>query len=110
MRFDSYGTMRAAVRAGIGAHMLWRDDVRDDPDLVELPTASPTPLPSLWVLTLDELKSNSRVRVASSVGSQLPGPTVWMFGLPKASIESSPTNAISKCGVSPGSAVVIPMP
>ncbi len=62
MRFDHYFTIRAAVRAGIGAHMLWEGELERDPSLLALPTPAPPPRPSLWVLTLDELKSNSRVR------------------------------------------------
>lgn len=62
MRFDSYSMIRAAVRAGLGAHLLWCGEVRLDPDLVELPTPIPQPSPSLWVLTLAELRTASRVR------------------------------------------------
>ena len=62
MRFDSYGTIRAAVRAGLGAHLLWRGELSRHPDLVELSSGISLPSPSLWVLTLEELKTNSRVR------------------------------------------------
>jgi len=43
LRFDHYFTIRAAVRAGIGAHMLWAGELDRDPSLVALPTPVPPP-------------------------------------------------------------------
>ncbi|MBX2801507.1 MAG: LysR family transcriptional regulator [Myxococcales bacterium] len=62
LRLDGYTGIRAAVRAGIGAHLLWQQDVHADPELMELPLDAPAATQSLWVLTLAELKANSRVR------------------------------------------------
>ena len=62
LRFDSYGGVRSAVRAGIGASLLWQEDVHADPALVELPTTTFSVAQGLWALTLQELKANSRVR------------------------------------------------
>ena len=62
MRFDSYPTIRTALRAGIGIHLLACIDGERDPELVELGKDLPRMKRTLWVLTLPELRTNSRVR------------------------------------------------
>jgi len=61
MRFNSYAVMREAVRSGVGVHYLPMFDARRFPELVSL-GPSPRPTRSLWALTLQDLRSNSRVR------------------------------------------------
>jgi DNA-binding transcriptional LysR family regulator len=60
MGFDSYQVMRRAVVAGIGVHFLPRFDA-ERLDLIALGD-EPPPTRSLWMLTIPELRTNSRAR------------------------------------------------
>lgn len=61
IRFDVYATTRAAVRAGVGASFLPVAEAALDPNLVRIgPLEDITR--DLWVLTLAELRTSTRVR------------------------------------------------
>ena len=62
MGFDSYAVMRHAVCSGLGVHFLPRFDAERFDQLVWLGPERDPPTRSLWLLTLPELRSNSRVR------------------------------------------------
>lgn len=62
MRFDTYPVLRTAVRAGVGAHMMFCMDGDADTDLIRVEAELPMTKMMLWVLTLPELTTNSRVR------------------------------------------------
>ena len=61
-RFDSYTVLRAAGSSGVGVHIMPCLDGDADADLVTVGPAQPEAARGLWVLTLPELRTNSRVR------------------------------------------------
>ncbi|MFT5455708.1 MAG: DNA-binding transcriptional LysR family regulator [Myxococcota bacterium] len=61
MRLDSGNSIREAIRAGIGVQLLATYDGDADPDLVRI-GAVQDDAHGLWLLTLPELRSTSRVR------------------------------------------------
>lgn len=62
MEFESYAILRASLSAGVGVHFLPCFDGENDSDLVALGPRLSDESRALWVLTLPELRSNSRVR------------------------------------------------
>lgn len=63
VRIDTNMTMlRELVRAGVGAHFLARFEGDSDPTLVRLRDGDPKFNRGLWLLTLNELRTTSRVR------------------------------------------------
>jgi DNA-binding transcriptional LysR family regulator len=61
MRLDSATSIREAIRAGIGIQLLATYDGDTDPDLVRVGPLQDDPF-GLWLLTLPELRTTSRVR------------------------------------------------
>ena len=61
LRYDSYAAVRASVRAGLGVHALPRFEAERDPTLVCVDPGFEIGR-DLWVLTLAELRTNTRVR------------------------------------------------
>ncbi|MEM9729352.1 MAG: LysR family transcriptional regulator [Myxococcota bacterium] len=63
MRYDSYPVLRRAVIEGVGVHFLPCVDGDREESLVRIPGgALPEEGRALWVLTLPDLRTNSRVR------------------------------------------------
>lgn len=62
LRSDDYAVRRRALSAGIGAHFLPCFDGDADPDLVRIGARLTEEARDLWVLTLPELRNNSRIR------------------------------------------------
>lgn len=62
LRGNGYEVARSAVSAGIGVCVLPRLDADRDASLVRLPGVGTAHRVELWVLTLPELRSNSRVQ------------------------------------------------
>jgi DNA-binding transcriptional LysR family regulator len=62
MRTDHYSVTRKAVSAGIGIYFLACFDGDADPDLVRLGARLTGEARDLWVLTLPDLRHNSRIR------------------------------------------------
>ena len=61
MRSDDYAVRRRAVFAGIGVHFLHCFDGDAHPELVRIGARLSSEARDLWVLTLPELRNNSRV-------------------------------------------------
>ncbi|MCB9601762.1 MAG: LysR family transcriptional regulator [Sandaracinus sp.] len=62
LRHDAYAVMRAALRDGVGAHMLPTLEAERDPIFVPIAPDLPPITRDLWALTLPELATSSRVR------------------------------------------------
>jgi DNA-binding transcriptional LysR family regulator len=62
LRSDDFAVRRRALSAGIGVHFLPCFDGDADPGLVRLGVRLTDEARSLWVLTLPELRNNSRIR------------------------------------------------
>lgn len=62
MRTDDYPVIRASVARGLGVHFLPCFDGDADPDLICVGPRPPEFTRALWLLTLPDLRTNSRVR------------------------------------------------
>lgn len=62
LRFDAFPTLRAALLAGVGAAFFPVAEANRNPDLVQIPVRHEPFDRDLWVLTLPELRTNSKVR------------------------------------------------
>lgn len=62
MRTDDYAVTRKAISAGVGVYFLACFDGGADPDLVSLGARLTEEARDLWVLTLPDLRHNSRIR------------------------------------------------
>ncbi len=62
LRSDDHAVRRRAVSAGIGAYFLPCFDGNADPGLVRIGARLSAEARDLWVLTLPELRNNSRIR------------------------------------------------
>ncbi|HET9958212.1 MAG TPA: LysR substrate-binding domain-containing protein [Polyangiaceae bacterium] len=62
LRSDDYAVRRRAISSGIGVHFLACFDGDADPALVRLGARLSDEARDLWVLTLPELRANSRIR------------------------------------------------
>jgi DNA-binding transcriptional LysR family regulator len=63
LRSDDYSVRRRALSSGIGVHFLPCFDGDAEPGLVRLGARLTDEARDLWVLTLPELRNNSRIRV-----------------------------------------------
>ena len=61
-RSDDYAVRRRALSAGLGVHFLACFDGDSDPGLVRIGARLTDEARDLWVLTLPELRNNSRIR------------------------------------------------
>jgi len=62
LRSDDYAVRRRALLSGIGVHFLPCFDGDAEPTLVRLGASLIDEARDLWVLTLPELRNNSRIR------------------------------------------------
>lgn len=62
LRMDQYASRRASVQAGLGVCFMPCFDGEHDPDLVCLGHHLKEETRNLWILTLDELRTNVRIR------------------------------------------------